>query len=133
MRKKIGIVLISIFLLSLSFVHAVNAKETAAPRSVETLLATGQIQLDQSGTNAGYVKCFAKIDYNIQARTYKVVSAYIEPHISWWVYPFLTVGSVTTSPEIGQFFKSGSVIKVNFKATEGTSGTVWNYSCKVNY
>lgn len=131
MKKNRIIILISIFVLSLNFVEPISAKELVEPRSVETLLATGQIQLSQGGSNRGYVDCFVKVDYNIQAKTYKVVAAYVQPHI--FNSPFLLVGRVTSDPAVGQYFSKGTAIYVNFLAGEGSSLTQWNYRCRVSF
>ena len=106
----ISIVVISLLCVFCFPINAVNAltnyTENKENRSIETLTITADQGL---GGDMGYVTCKVIVNYNIQARTYKVAGVTVTPHFSS-SQPLLTmIGNPTTTPDSGGLITNGYV------------------------
>ena len=127
----INIVVISLLCAFCFPINAVNAltnyTENKENRSIETLTITADQGL---GGDMGYVTCKVIVNYNIQARTYKVAGVTVTPHFSSR-QPLLTmIGNPTTTPDSGGLITNGYVT-VHYKFGIMFTDYKWSKSCKV--
>ncbi len=126
------ITVLSMFLscsfINCSFAADISNSGDAEIQSIEVLTCTADKGLD----NYGYVTCTVKINYNIQAKTYKVSSCTVTPHFNLVNYPLLyLIGSPTTSPASGEKVTGGYVTVYFNYGMRAPIGTKWGASCKV--
>lgn len=129
-KRKIAVIFT---VVSLLFVYVVPINVNAnskgiVPRAVtETLVRSATLEL---GGQMGSVTCTVKVEYNIQAKTYKLTSVTCTPHFSPSQPLLVMMGTPTSDPKKGEFFP-GNGVYVNFEFGIWGTASRWKKQCYV--
>lgn len=119
--------------MSLLFAYVVPVNVNAKSKGIEpyavieTLIRSANKEL---GGEMGSVTCTVRVEYNIQAKTYKLVGVTCTPHFSPSQPLLVMMGTPKSEPAKGQYF-AGNGVTVRFDFGIWGTSNRWTKECYV--